>query len=321
MGVKVEGAHVYLSGDVGDFGEDCFASIDVISALAEVPPTQRPTIHINSGGGVATEGAAIYAILSGRTSKVDVIVEGVAASAASLIAMAGDTVTMSAGSVMMIHDPSGITLGTSADHRKTIEGLEALAASYAAVYAGKSGKTLAECRSIMQAETWLTPEEAVEAGFADRVQASSALYPVAAHDYLQYAKAPTALVAMAKAHNWTASGNSKTKEKVVSDKTVSGAAHATATARIKSIMQAPEAEGREKLAEHLAFDTTMDAEAALAILKVAPVAAQADDDIALLEARRLGSDYRLNGEGLNGSRSFKSETGIVAAMKQRHAAK
>lgn len=229
MAVIIGDGKLRLSGFVGDYYfEDGFTSSDVVLALAEIAPEAELDVHINSPGGIATEGAAIYAILSSRAGTTNVIVEGIAASAASLIAMAGATVTMAAGAVMMIHDPSGMTWGTSADHAKTIEGLEALATAYARVYAQKSGKSQDECREIMKAERWFTPDQAIEAGFADATTQAS-LEAVAAFDYRFYAHAPQRLKALARKKNWSlpeangraasAASTRQTKETTMSDTT------------------------------------------------------------------------------------------------------
>lgn len=202
MAVILEAGRLTLTGDVGDFGMfDHFSHSDVVVALAGIEDDEDLTVHLNSGGGYASEGAAIYALLSRRAGNTSVVVDGVAASAASLIAMAGDTVTMSAGSVLMIHEPAAFTMGNAEEHTKTIEGLEALATSYARVYAAKSGKTADECRAIMKAERWFTPDEAVAEGFADETSEARAK-PVAAFDYRAYAHAPQRLVALASKKNW-----------------------------------------------------------------------------------------------------------------------
>lgn len=203
MAAILEDGKLRLSGYVGDYYfEDGFTSGDVVMALAEIEDSAEIDVHINSAGGIASEGAAIHALLSARSGTTNVVVEGIAASAASLIAMAGATVTMSAGAVMMIHDPAGMTWGTSDDHAKTIEGLEALATAYARVYAGKSGKTSDECRQIMKDERWFTPEQAVEEGFADATTEVKAL-AVAAFDYRMFAHAPKRLTALASKKNWS----------------------------------------------------------------------------------------------------------------------
>lgn len=203
MAAILEDGKLRLSGYVGDYYyDDGFTSNDVVIALAQIEDDAELDVFVNSPGGIATEGAAIHALLSARPGVTNVVVEGIAASAASLIAMAGSKVTMSAGSVMMIHDPSGMTWGTSDDHAKTIEGLEALATAYARVYAGKSGKSAEDCREIMKAERWFTPEQAVEEGFADATTETKAK-AVAAFDYRVFAHAPQRLKTMASKKNWS----------------------------------------------------------------------------------------------------------------------
>lgn len=325
MVAMIDAGKLRLTGYVGDYYfEDGFTSSDVVIALAQVDDADPLTVHLNSGGGTASEGAAIHALLTARVGRTDVVVEGIAASAASLIAMAGQTVTMAAGAVMMIHDPAGYTFGTSVDHGKTIEGLEALATAYARVYAAKSGQTAEQCREIMKAERWFTPQQAVEEGFADATLESVA-EPVAAFDYRTYAHAPRELRAVAKAKNWqltAADGRAEkpvsparqSKEPSMTDTTAaeakaaeiaaaSKAAVASYQARRKTVMALEEATGREALAEHL-IDTELSEDAIKATLAAAPKAAVAtvQDDAVEFEKRRL------NGEGLRG-------TATVAAVK------
>lgn len=211
MAVFLNDNEIVLSGTVGDmFMEDGFTASDVITALAAVGRDREVTIRLNSGGGIATEGAAIHSALAQHRGGVNIIVEGVAASAASLIAMAGDTIQMRPGSVMMIHDPAGFTMGDAAAHAKTIDALNALGDAYAGVYADKTGKSVEDMRELMRAETWMTAAQAVEAGFADAIAASNDndededdLEP-AAFAYAMYAKAPSKLVALANARGWKA---------------------------------------------------------------------------------------------------------------------
>lgn len=208
MAVMVDGSTIVLTGTVGDlYWDDSFTSGDVVMALAQVGRDQDITVRLNSGGGIATEGAAIHAAFVGHKGKVVIVVEGVAASAASVIAMAGDEIVMSAGAVMMIHDPSGVTFGTVADHELSIRALTALANAMAGIYAEKAGKTVEEARADMQAELWLTPEQAVEAGYADRLQIRAANddAPVepTAFDFRLYGHPPERLVALADQHAWS----------------------------------------------------------------------------------------------------------------------
>jgi len=210
MALIIDGNEIVLSGMVGgepdgdDFWfADGFSASDVIGALAQVGRTTDIVVRLNSGGGIATEGAAIYAALNGHKGSVHIVVEGVAASAASLLAMAADRLTMSPGAIMMIHDPSGFTFGDAEAHQKTIDALNALGDSYAGIYAERSGKTVEEARALMKAETWMTPAEAVAAGFADDLGAANENEPEpTAFAYGTYAKAPERFVALANARGW-----------------------------------------------------------------------------------------------------------------------
>jgi ATP-dependent protease ClpP protease subunit len=341
MAAIVEDGKLRLSGYVGDYYfEDGFTSADVVFALSQIEADAELAVHINSGGGIATEGAAIHALLSARPGVTNVVVEGIAASAASLIAMAGQTVTMSAGAVMMIHDPSGYTFGNSDDHSKTIEALEALATSYARVYAAKSGKTADECRDIMRAERWLTPDEAVAEGFANDTTESKAK-AVAAFDYRLFAHAPKSLVALSKAKNWSMTANpppknqnpTSTKETTMNDKERAESLASenaglkaqieklTASAdaavqqdreRRAAIMALDEAKGREALAEHL-FSTGLSVDAAKATLSVAPKAADAGEQE--YQPPRTMNAQGLNREPLAGKPQTKS--GLSARIDAR----
>lgn len=323
MAAILNAGELTLSGDVGDaFFDDGFTYSEVVLALAQIDDDADLVVRLNSGGGYAAEGAAIEALLSRRAGRTDVVIDGIAASAASLIAMAGESVTMTDGAVMMIHDPLNITIGNSADHAKTIEQLEALATAYSRVYARKSGKTAEECRDVMKAETWFTAEEAIQAGFADDPSDEKSR-AVAAFDYRAYAHAPQRLRALAAKKNWrlpdtsapaasaaqsTSTGDDPMGDKERADqlaaelaeikKNQPDVAKAAADAvkadreRRASIMALEETKGREKLAERLSA-TTMSLDDVKATLADAPKAI-IEDDATAHEQRRL------NGEGLNG---------------------
>lgn len=352
MAAILEGNRLTLTGDVGDFGwGDYFTHGDVVLALAQIDDEDDLAVFINSGGGIATEGAAIFALLGRRAGSTEVTVDGIAASAASLIAMAGDTITMSVGSTMMVHDPSGITIGNSAEHSKTIEGLEALATAFARAYASRTGKTVEECREIMKEERWFTAEEAVAEGFADAVGEQKAK-PVAAFAYHQvYDHAPKKLVAMAKAKDWrrpgasvpaaSAAQSSQQKEMTMTDKERAdqlAAELAELKAQMKSNQDADAAANMQQeletlRAEKQARETTDSimaleeaqgredqakalADAGISVEKAkAIMAATPKADAGVLEQRRL------NGEGLNGKGgsqpSAKGDKSVLAAAVAR----
>lgn len=184
---------LYLYGDVGDpwgMGEG-FTPDDVVDALAAHGPGDL-AVRINSGGGIAFHGMAINALLATHDGNVTVHVDGIAASAASLIAMAGDTIEMRTGAMLMIHDPSGITFGNADVHKQTADRLDRIAENFAAVYAARSGLPVDEVRALMKAETWLGADEAIERGFATR-RSDEPSADKAAFDYRIYARAPKGL--------------------------------------------------------------------------------------------------------------------------------
>lgn len=146
-----------------------FSSQMVIDALAQEPGDV--VLIVNSDGGSPSEGEAIRAALEAHPGKVTVKVTGSAHSAASLMIMAADEIEMSAGSLMLIHDPSTYAQGNPADLVAVAAELDVMAGAYAGVYAARAGITPDEAREIMRAETMLTAPAAVEAGFADVVSA------------------------------------------------------------------------------------------------------------------------------------------------------
>lgn len=129
------------------------------------------TVKINSGGGDLYLGMAIYNTLKNHPAKIKVVIDGIAASAASIIACAGDTVQVHAGSVIMLHNALGQLCGyyNANDLAKVINGLKAADDAIAAVYAEKTGKDTGTLKGMMTRETWLTGAEAVENGFADEL--------------------------------------------------------------------------------------------------------------------------------------------------------
>lgn len=131
-------------------------------------------VHINSPGGNVFDAVAIKSQLDGWKAGVDVQVDGLAASAASYIAMAGRTVTMARGSMMMIHDPWSVVVGNAAAMEAEANLLKKVAGQLAQAYSAKSGKDEEEMRAIMAAETWFTAEEAIEAGLANSLVESPA---------------------------------------------------------------------------------------------------------------------------------------------------
>lgn len=127
------------------------------------------TVRINSPGGDVYDALAITNALRNHSARIVTVVEGLAASAASIIAMAGDEIIMCRNAEMMIHDARGAILGTATDVAEYATWLDKVSANLSTVYADRAGGTAEEWRAAMHAETWYSAEEAVEAGLADSV--------------------------------------------------------------------------------------------------------------------------------------------------------
>jgi ATP-dependent protease ClpP protease subunit len=158
-------ARVDLYDEIGFWGvnaSDFNAQLNAIAA-------DRIEVHVNSPGGDVFDGIAILNLLRAHPAPVDVVVDGLAASAASFIAMAGDTVTMMPNSQLMIHDASGLCLGNQQDMADMAKLLDLMSDNIASIYAGRTGTDAGQWRDAMRAETWYSADEAVRAGLADQV--------------------------------------------------------------------------------------------------------------------------------------------------------
>lgn len=145
---------------------------EIVAALAEIKGDVE--LHLHSPGGDAFDGVAIYNALREHDGKVHGVVDGLAASAASVIAMAADDLEMKNGSQLMIHDAWGLAMGPEEDMAKMAKFLGKVSDATAEIYAAKAGGTPEEWRKAMKAESWYTGREAVEAGLADTVETQKA---------------------------------------------------------------------------------------------------------------------------------------------------
>ena len=160
------GPELWLYDEIGYWG---VAAKDV-ATLLEPFAGERVTVRVNSPGGEVFDGIAILNLLRHHDGGVDVVVDGLAASAASFIAMAGQTITMRPNSRMMIHDAIGFAYGNAADMLELASLLDDLSQNIAEVYAARSGGDPAAFRELMLAETWLSPAQAVDLGLADAAE-------------------------------------------------------------------------------------------------------------------------------------------------------
>lgn len=177
-------------------GKDWFDNSGVdAKAFAEtlkgIPAHRDIVIAINSPGGNVWDGLAIYHQLQARKERVSTRIDGIAASIASIIALAGRETRMPKNALMMIHDPSGLVIGTSADMRKMADELDKHADVLAGIYAAKSGEPATAWRRRMRDETWFTGAEAMDAKLADTVTDEVAL--AANFNLSRFRRVPAAL--------------------------------------------------------------------------------------------------------------------------------
>ncbi len=157
-------AEVFIYDEIGYWGITASDFARDLKALGDV---SQINLHINSPGGNVFDGVAIYNLLKHHKASVTTHVDGLAASMASVIAMAGDRIVMPDNALMMIHNPWGGAVGDAAEMRKMADVLDKIKASLMTVYIARTGLSEADVTAIMDVETWYTGSEAVAAGFAD----------------------------------------------------------------------------------------------------------------------------------------------------------
>lgn len=161
-----ERAEILIYGPIDDW--DGVSASSFVRELRGIT-AKNIDLHINSPGGLVFDAVAIYSALKNHPATVDVHVDGLAASAASFVAQAGDSITIEKPAKMMIHDANGLVLGNAADMREMADLLDELSDTIAGIYADRAGGTVAKWREAMRAETWYGAADAVKAGLADRV--------------------------------------------------------------------------------------------------------------------------------------------------------
>lgn len=191
-----ERAVIYLYSDIGGYFDGVTAK-QFAKDLNDLGAVREINLRINSVGGSVFEGFAIYNLLSQHPATISVDVDGIAASIASVIAMAAapGALRMAANATMMVHRPWSMAVGDAETMRKEADLLDKLDGQIRGTYVRRTGAEPAAVAAMMLAETWMDAEEAVTAGFADTVTAEQA---IAAHiDPARYGfnKTPVRLVA------------------------------------------------------------------------------------------------------------------------------
>ena len=191
---KGKTADILIYDDIGqDFwggGISAKQFTDDLKALGNVTTLN---VFINSYGGSVFEGLTIYNQLVRHPATVNVSIDGLAASIASVIAMAGDQITIAENAMMMVHKPYGGGIGTADDLRQVADALDKTESTIVKTYAARSGQGEASVQAMVNAETWLTAEEAIENGLADAIGEAKKMAAYADLSKYNYANVPARL--------------------------------------------------------------------------------------------------------------------------------
>lgn len=183
-----ESADIYLYDYIGDpwIGSDAATIVKQLNALK----TKRINLHLNSPGGSVFDGVAIYNALKAHPAEVTSYIDGLAASIASIIALAGKRVVIAENAMMMIHDPSALVFGDAKTLRKEADVLDQIKETLITTYVTRTGKSREDVAQLMADETWFTADEAISAKLAD--EKTAGMKAVASFDLsaFGYAKAP-----------------------------------------------------------------------------------------------------------------------------------
>ncbi|MEH8092793.1 ATP-dependent Clp protease proteolytic subunit [Gallibacterium anatis] len=161
-----QSAEVFIYDEIGMWG---VSAQQFANELKEIGNVRQINLHIHSPGGDVFDGIAIYNLLKNHPANKTVYIDGLAASMASVIAMAGDEVIMPENAMLMIHKPWGIQGGDAEELRKYADLLDKVESTLLMAYTTKTGKSEDELAAMLAVETWLTGKECVELGFADKL--------------------------------------------------------------------------------------------------------------------------------------------------------
>lgn len=159
---------LYVHGMIGGYDLDATEFVQAVHGIT----AKAIDLHVNSPGGFVWDAVSMFEALRSHPAKVATYVDGLAGSAASFLALAGDTVQTAKGSRWMVHDAQIVAMGSPAEVREYADLGDAVSDDIAGIYADRAGGKPAAWRSAMKATTWYSAQEAVDAGLADRVTGS-----------------------------------------------------------------------------------------------------------------------------------------------------
>lgn len=183
------GVEILLYDEISFFGINAQGFVRDLKAV----DAGKIVLRINSPGGNVFDGLAIYNALVTHPARIEVHIDGVAASMASIVALAGDEIHMASNAFFMIHEPWSIVLGPAEDLRREADLLDKMTGVMAETYVGKTGAEMGEVTAWMEAETWFTAAEAKDAGFIDHITKADKKSAAAQFDLSVFANAPDGL--------------------------------------------------------------------------------------------------------------------------------
>lgn len=161
---------VWLYGSIGvDWFGDGVTAKQFAEDLKKLGAVDAIDLRINSDGGVVTDARAIYNQLVEHKATVTSHIDGIAASAASFVAMAGDEISIAEGGFIMVHNARGLTIGDANEHRAMAGILDQVNQTIINTYVARTGQPEAQIKKWMNAETWMDGKDAIANGFADRM--------------------------------------------------------------------------------------------------------------------------------------------------------
>ncbi|WP_409346754.1 head maturation protease, ClpP-related [Paenibacillus sp. MBLB4367] len=177
-------------------------------------------VYVNSPGGSVFEGVAIHNILKRHKAKINIYVDGLAASIASVIAMAGDTIHMPENSMMMVHNPWTMAWGNATDFRKAADDLDRIGASMSESYLSKAGDKMEPdtLKNLLDNETWLSAKECFDYGFCDVVgEANQAAACVSEELFAKYRNVPEKVAQISQRSPETKADELKLREEMIKE--------------------------------------------------------------------------------------------------------
>lgn len=174
----------------GDWFSEGVTAKSFMQALSDLGQVDSIDVRINSPGGLVFEGNAIYNALKNHPAQINVYIDGIAASIASIIAMAGDSITMAENAAFMIHEPWSMVVGNQEELAKEMAILGKLTDISAKAYADRTGQPETAIRAAMKAETWYTASEALAAGFVDNISPNKCIAACASLTAAKFSRVP-----------------------------------------------------------------------------------------------------------------------------------